>query len=65
MVEKITVVRVGAFVINVAAVVYLLLTKRLFGLRGGYAAYEEQRREESLLEVEQAAESDASERASA
>jgi uncharacterized membrane protein (DUF2068 family) len=55
--EKITVVRVGAFVINVAAVVYLLLTKRLFGLRGGRAAYDAERREESLLEVEEAADS--------
>ncbi|MGH8889810.1 MAG: DUF2127 domain-containing protein, partial [Acidothermaceae bacterium] len=54
--EKLSVVRVGAFVINVAAVVYLLLTKRLFGLRGGHAAYEAQRHEESLLEVEHAAE---------
>jgi uncharacterized membrane protein (DUF2068 family) len=54
--EKVTPIRVGAFVINVAAVVYLLLTKRLFGLRGGRAAYEAERHEESLLEVEEAAE---------
>ena len=54
--ERITAIRVGAFAINVAAVVYLVLTKRLFGLRGGYAAYEAQRHEESLLEVEEAAE---------
>lgn len=54
--ERVTGVRVGAFVINVAAVLYLLLTKRLFGLRGGRAAYDEERREESLLEVEAAAE---------
>jgi uncharacterized membrane protein (DUF2068 family) len=53
--ERVTLIRVGAFVINVAAVVYLLLTKRLFGLRGGRAAYEEQRREQSLLEVQTAA----------
>lgn len=53
--ERVTAVRVGAFVINVAAVVYLLFTKRLFGLRGGREAYEAERREESLLEVEQAA----------
>jgi uncharacterized membrane protein (DUF2068 family) len=33
--EKITVIRVGAFAINVAILVYLLLAKRLFGLRGG------------------------------
>jgi uncharacterized membrane protein (DUF2068 family) len=32
---KITVIRVGAFVINVAILLYLLLAKRLFGLRGG------------------------------
>ena len=54
--EKVSVIRVGALVINVAAVVYLLLTKRLFGLRGGRAAYETERHEESLLEVEKAAE---------
>jgi uncharacterized membrane protein (DUF2068 family) len=55
MTQKFTYVRIGTFLINVAAVVYLLLTKRLFGLRGGFAAYEAERREESLLEVEDAA----------
>jgi hypothetical protein len=40
-------------VINVAAVIYLLLSKRLFGLRGGKAAYDEERHESSLLEVEE------------
>lgn len=52
--EKVTVLRVIAFVINVAAVIYLLLSKRLFGLRGGYRAYEAELHEASLLEVEQA-----------
>jgi uncharacterized membrane protein (DUF2068 family) len=52
--EKITVLRVGALLINVAAVVYLLLSKRLFGLRGGHEAYEAERHEVSLLEVEAA-----------
>jgi uncharacterized membrane protein (DUF2068 family) len=52
--EKITVLRVGALIVNIAAVVYLLLTKRLFGLRGGKAAYEAQRHEANLLEVERA-----------
>jgi len=52
--EKITVFRVGALIINIAAVLYLLLTKRLFGLRGGKAAYEAERHEASLLEVEAA-----------
>lgn len=55
LVEKVTVLRAGALVVNVFAVVYLLWTKRLFGLRGGHAAFEAERRGDSLLEVEQAA----------
>ena len=51
LVEKVTWLRVAAFVVNVAAVLYLLLSKRLFGLRGGHAAYEAALHEESLLEV--------------
>jgi uncharacterized membrane protein (DUF2068 family) len=53
--EKITWLRIAALIINVAAVIYILLSKRLFGLRGGHAAYEAERHETSLLEVEQAA----------
>ncbi|WP_345128191.1 DUF2127 domain-containing protein [Dactylosporangium darangshiense] len=53
--EKVTVTRVGALVINIAAVLYILLSKRLFGLRGGHAAYEAERHETSFLEVELAA----------
>ena len=53
--ERVTWFRVAALVINVAAVVYLLVSKRLFGLRGGHAAYEAERHETSLLEVEHAA----------
>ncbi|RNM17711.1 DUF2127 domain-containing protein [Nocardioides pocheonensis] len=55
LVDKVTWLRLVAFVVNVFAVVYLLWTKRLFGLRGGYAAFEAERHGESLLEVEQAA----------
>jgi uncharacterized membrane protein (DUF2068 family) len=51
--EKITYIRIGALLLNVAAVIYLLLSKRLFGLRGGKKAYEEARHESSLLEVEE------------
>ena len=40
LLKSVTVTKVGAFVINVLAVVYLLLAKRLFGLRGGRKAYE-------------------------
>ena len=49
--EKITWLRVAALIVNVAAVIYLLLSKRLFGLRGGNAAYEAEQHEASLLEV--------------
>jgi uncharacterized membrane protein (DUF2068 family) len=50
--EKITVLRIGTLLINIAAVLYILLSKRLFGLRGGHKAYEAERHEVSLLEVE-------------
>ncbi|MBB5872835.1 uncharacterized membrane protein (DUF2068 family) [Allocatelliglobosispora scoriae] len=50
--ERVTWVRIGALVINIAAVLYILLSKRLFGLRGGHAAHEAERQEASLLEVE-------------
>jgi uncharacterized membrane protein (DUF2068 family) len=50
--EKITWLRIVALLVNVAAVVYLLVSKRLFGLRGGHAAYEAEQHEASLLEVE-------------
>ena len=53
--KGITITRAVAFAINVAAVVYLLISKRLFGLRGGRKAYDEERRGEQLLEVERAA----------
>jgi uncharacterized membrane protein (DUF2068 family) len=53
--ERITAVRAGALVINAGLVVYLLISKRLFGIRGGKEAYEARRRGESLIEVEQAA----------
>jgi hypothetical protein len=46
--------KIATFVINVAAVLYLLLAKRLFGLRGGKAAAERELHSASLLEVEQA-----------
>jgi uncharacterized membrane protein (DUF2068 family) len=40
IVTRTTVLKVLAFVINVAVVIYLLFAKRLFGLRGGAAADE-------------------------
>ncbi|HKI42383.1 MAG TPA: DUF2127 domain-containing protein [Mycobacterium sp.] len=53
--KGITMTRAVTFTINVAAVLYLLISKRLFGLRGGRKAYEEERRGEQLLDVELAA----------
>ena len=56
--ERVTWLRVGALIVNVAAVIYLVYTKRLFGIRGGGAAYEAERRDESLLEVQASAHPD-------
>jgi uncharacterized membrane protein (DUF2068 family) len=53
--KGITMTRVVTLTINVAAVIYLLVSKRLFGLRGGRKAYDEERRGEQLLDVERAA----------
>lgn len=55
LVEKVSVFKLGALLINCAAVFYLVWTKRLFGARGGHAAFEAERHGASLLEVEKAA----------
>ncbi|GAB2968858.1 DUF2127 domain-containing protein [Nocardioides montaniterrae] len=60
LVEGFTVLKMLAFVVNIAAVVYLIWSKRLFGVRGGHAAFEAERHAESLLEVEHAALADPS-----
>ena len=52
---KITWLRVAALAVNLLLVVYLVWAKRLFGVRGGRAAYEARLRTESFIEVEQAA----------
>ena len=56
IVEKATWLKVAVLIVNLIAVFYLLLSKRLFGLRGGHAAYEASLHEISLLEVEESAE---------
>ena len=55
LMKKVTVLRVSALVINIAAIAYLVWTKRLFGVRGGKAAFDAERESESLLEVEASA----------
>lgn len=53
--NKVTALRAVAFVINLGLVLYLVLTKRLFGARGGKQAYEARLRSESILDAEIAA----------
>ena len=53
--KDVTYFKVAAFAINLALVAYLVLSKRLFGVRGGHKAFERKRHGESLLEVEAAA----------
>jgi uncharacterized membrane protein (DUF2068 family) len=53
--EKVTAFRAIALVINIAAVLWLLWTKRLFGLNGGGAAYRAEHDAATLLAVEQEA----------
>ena len=53
--EKVTAFRAIALAINIAAVVWLLWAKRLFGLNGGAAAYHAEHDAATLLAVEQAA----------
>lgn len=52
--EKLTAFRIGAFVVNVVAVIWLLWSKRLFGLNGGGEAYRKEHQTESLMSVERA-----------
>jgi uncharacterized membrane protein (DUF2068 family) len=46
---KVTTLRLTAFLINVALLIYLVLSKRLLGARGGKAAYEARLRSESIM----------------
>jgi len=49
--NKVSVLKVVTLVINVAIAVYLLLAKRLFGLRGGGRAEAEERRQDVSWEA--------------
>lgn len=53
--ERVTALKLIALVINIAAVLWLLWSKRLFGVRGGDAGYRAEHAEASLLSVERAA----------
>ena len=51
LVHHATWLKVAALLVNLAAVGYLLWTKRLFGIRGGHTAFEAERHSDSLLEI--------------
>jgi uncharacterized membrane protein (DUF2068 family) len=49
--RKVGVTALVLLIVNLALVVYLLVTKRLFGIRGGKRAYDARLREESIMEA--------------
>ncbi len=49
--SKVTATRAVFFAINLALVLYLVITKRLFGVRGGRRAYEARLRGESIMQA--------------
>jgi len=53
--EKVSYLKVGTLLLNLLAVLYILFAKRLFGLRGGAAAFAAERQSSSLLELETSA----------
>jgi uncharacterized membrane protein (DUF2068 family) len=53
--EHISWLKIVTLLLNIVAVVYIALAKRLFGLRGGRRAFDEERESASLLEVETSA----------
>jgi uncharacterized membrane protein (DUF2068 family) len=48
---KVTALRLTAFLVNVALLAYLVLSKRLLGVRGGKAAHEARLRSESIMQA--------------
>ena len=52
---KVTWLRMGALLINLLLVAYLVWSRHLLGVRGGKAAYEARLREAAIIEVEQKA----------
>lgn len=50
--EKVSGFKIATLTLNLLAVLYILVAKRLFGIRGGGRAFEAERHEASLLEVE-------------
>jgi uncharacterized membrane protein (DUF2068 family) len=53
--EHVSALKIATLVLNILAVLYIAVAKRLFGLRGGRKAFEEERHSASLMEVEESA----------
>ncbi|WP_405882566.1 DUF2127 domain-containing protein [Streptomyces sp. NBC_01136] len=53
--DHVSYLKIVTLVLNILAVLYIALAKRLFGLRGGRKAFDEERHSASLLEVEESA----------
>src|SRR5215469_8035136 len=51
--RKVSVIALVLFALNLVLVLYLVITKRLFGVRGGKAAYDARLRSESVLDAAQ------------
>jgi uncharacterized membrane protein (DUF2068 family) len=51
LVNGVTVTRVVFFLVNLVLVLYLVITKRLFGVRGGKRAYQARLRSESVMDA--------------
>jgi len=49
--RKVSLIALGLFALNLLLVLYLVITKRLFGVRGGKAAYDARLRNESVIEA--------------
>ncbi|MEP7055216.1 MAG: DUF2127 domain-containing protein [Actinomycetota bacterium] len=54
LIHTVTVTKLGALIVNIIAVAYLVIAKRLFGVRGGQARYERELAGQSLLEIDDA-----------
>jgi uncharacterized membrane protein (DUF2068 family) len=51
LISKVTAFKLALFAVNLLLVVYLVVTRRLFGVRGGKQAYEARLRSESIMDA--------------
>jgi uncharacterized membrane protein (DUF2068 family) len=51
LISRVTVTRLALFIINLVLIGYLVISKRLFGVRGGKRAYQARLRSESIMQA--------------